>query len=231
MVMNSMLKNFFFIKLLRKSARILGYKIDFLPLTLIDTIESKIEYVTRLSRRAQNIPGAVVECGLGNGVSFAILAKDAYVASKDLYGFDSFEGFPEPVKEDDSHYEIKKGGWGNAEQKAVEQKVKDVVSAEYFEKHVKITPGFFSDTLPKTETGPISFLHLDGDLYQSYMDCYENLYEKVVPGGIILIDEYLNGTEYAKYPGGFKAAAVFFADKEVDICRDMKSGKYYIVKR
>ena len=76
-----------------------------------------------------------------------------------------------------------------------------------------------------------SFLHLDVDLYQSYIDCLDALYERVVSGGIIAIDEYLNGIEYPKYPGGFKALEVFLKDKNDDICRDLKTGKYYIVKR
>jgi len=215
--MKAFRKGFIWIRLLRKCASFLGYKLDFVPATFGDGRETHAEYIRRLCIRTSHISGAVVECGIGDGFSFAILAKHANVASKDLYGFDSFEGFPEPAKEDDSHYEIKKGGWSNVQREVVEQKVKEVVPVDYFEGCVKIIPGFFGDTLPKNPTGPISFLHLDGDLYQSYMDCYEHLYDKVVPGGVILIDEYLNGIEYAKYPGGFKAASVFFANKEVDV--------------
>ena len=74
----------------------------------------------------------------------------------------------------------------------------DVVQRLFFLK-LKISPhdvvirkGWFQNTLPiaKNEIGPITLLRLDGDWYESTKVCLENLYDKVIPGGYIIIDDY-----------------------------------------
>lgn len=218
------------VRFIRKFAKIIDYRVDFAPLSLHDKGGYKMEYLSGLARRTAHLPGAIVECGLGNGVSFGWLAKVGSESGKKIYGFDSFKGFPKPSAEDTSSYAVKEGDWGDAEMKRVEEKVLAQVPHEYFDAHVKIVPGFFSDSLKSANIDQISFLHLDVDLYQSYMDCLNPLYDKVISGGVIAFDECLNGIEYAKYPGGFKAIVDFFAQKPVDLCRDLATGKYYILK-
>jgi hypothetical protein len=52
--------------------------------------------------------------------------------------------------------------------------------------------GLFRDTLPALagKTGPVSLLHADGDWYESTMDIFSNLFEKVPAGGYVQIDDY-----------------------------------------
>jgi len=38
--------------------------------------------------------------------------------------------------------------------------------------------------------GPVSLLRIDGDWYESTKCCLENLYDQVVPGGCLIIDDY-----------------------------------------
>ncbi len=228
--MNTKLR-FLGVRAVRKLAKALEYKVDFAPLSLHDKGAYKSEYLTALAQRTASLPGAIVECGLGNGFSFSHLAKVGLMHGKEVYGFDSFAGFPKPTVEDLSSVVVKEGDWGSVEQKNVEERVRKEVSEEYFATHVHIVPGFFSDTVAHAGIENISFLHLDGDLYQSYIDCLLPLYDKVVSGGIIALDECLNGVEYAKYPGGFRAVTDFFKDKPVDLCRDITTGKYYVLKR
>ena len=225
------MNNFIIVRALRKLGKLAGYRLDFTPMEISDDRKAKEEYFFRMTKRAAIFDGDFVECGLGNGFSFALLAKAAESAGKKIYGFDSFEGFPAPSESDLSRYKIKEGDWSDVECKNVEDAVKKFVTEEYFQNSVKITPGFFSDSLPTVSLSSISLLHLDVDLYQSYIDCFEALFDKVVVGGIIIIDEYLNGIEYAKYPGGYLAQRDFLADKNVDICRDFCTGKYFLVKR
>ena len=58
----------------------------------------------------------------------------------------------------------------------------------------QIVKGWFSETLPEYPLSSIALLRLDGDLYESTMDCFQQLYHKVVKGGIIIIDDYLSWT-------------------------------------
>ena len=56
----------------------------------------------------------------------------------------------------------------------------------------------------------IAILHIDSDLYESYLTCLNNLYENIIDGGIIIFDEYYSH----KYPGARVAVNEFFEDKK-----------------
>jgi O-methyltransferase len=46
-----------------------------------------------------------------------------------------------------------------------------------------LSKGFFCDSLKNHPKRPIALLHIDCDLYQSYKDTLDNLYELVSKGG------------------------------------------------
>ena len=54
------------------------------------------------------------------------------------------------------------------------------------------------------------FIHLDVDIYSSYIECLDELYAKLVPGGVVVFDDYGS----SKWPGAKKAVDEFFADKD-----------------
>jgi O-methyltransferase len=72
--------------------------------------------------------------------------------------------------------------------------------------------GWFQDTLPKyhDKIDKISILRLDGDWYASTKVCLEWLYDKVVPGGFVIVDDY--GT----YEGCRKAVDEFLISRKED---------------
>jgi hypothetical protein len=53
-----------------------------------------------------------------------------------------------------------------------------------------LVKGWFRDSLPGLDCGPLSLLRLDADLYQSTMEVLVNLYDKVVSGGFVVVDDY-----------------------------------------
>lgn len=55
---------------------------------------------------------------------------------------------------------------------------------------VRFLKGWFRDTLPSAPIGRIAVLRLDGDMYESTMDSFTNLYDKVQVGGYIIVDDY-----------------------------------------
>lgn len=59
---------------------------------------------------------------------------------------------------------------------------------------VTLHAGWFEDTIPaymKEFDEPIRFIHVDCDLYASTVTVFENLAPRIVPGTVILFDEYL----------------------------------------
>jgi hypothetical protein len=93
----------------------------------------------------------------------------------------------------------------NAEYFLDVQKVFDI--AKDFDK-AHLIKGVFKETLDKIDQ-PVGVLFLDCDLYQSYKDCLDALYSKVISGGAIIFDEYYS----LKYPGPRLVVNEFFEDK------------------
>ncbi len=137
--------------------------------------------------------GCVVECGVWRGGMVAALTE---VMGKDrnVYLFDSFEGLP-PAGDQDG--DAAKAYQTNTQ--AIDYHDNCKAEMDFAEKAMKLASaskphfvkGFFEHTLPGFEfPEPILVLRLDGDWYDSTMQCLENLYDKMAPGGIILVDDY-----------------------------------------
>jgi len=147
---------------------------------------------------ARGIPGAFVECGVWRGGMSFLMAKRARQRGekKTVWMFDSFEGLPPPEAID-----------GNA---AIEW-TKNVDSPLYYDNctasieevrasavalglgdQVEIVKGWFDETIPqvKDDIGEIAVLRIDGDWYRSVKTCLEELGPRVVPGGIVILDDY-----------------------------------------
>jgi O-methyltransferase len=143
----------------------------------------------------QTIPGAVVECGVANGGSAAVLWHAAG-KKRHLWMFDSFEGLPEPTAEDGGRAmsqwvsrHVAPDGWCKGSFKMV----KEVLNlAQVPGKNIHIIPGWISETLPTCipNIKYIAVLHVDVDWYRPTMDTLKWLYPLVVPGGIVIVDDY-----------------------------------------
>ena len=70
---------------------------------------------------------------------------------------------------------------------------------------VEFLPGWFKDTLPDAGIGQIALLRADGDLYESTIQILDNLYDKVAPGGFVIIDDYKSWPPCKKAVDEFRA--------------------------
>ena len=144
----------------------------------------------------EDLPGNFVECGVAAGGSSAMLAyliKKYSKRERKLFSFDTFEGMPE-AGEKDAAFGVKAEdtGWGKGTCAAPLESLKEVAEALEAWDRIVAVKGLFVDTLPqhKQAIGRIAFLHADGDWYESTMDIFNNLYERVVDHGFIQIDDY-----------------------------------------
>eukprot|EP00933_Yihiella_yeosuensis_P046250 TRINITY_DN4174_c1_g2_i2.p1 TRINITY_DN4174_c1_g2~~TRINITY_DN4174_c1_g2_i2.p1 ORF type:complete len:555 (+),score=52.33 TRINITY_DN4174_c1_g2_i2:129-1793(+) len=62
---------------------------------------------------------------------------------------------------------------------------------QLFDDSVKIVKGFFSDSLVHVKNYSFTVVRHDGDLYSSTNDVLETMYEQLIPGGWIVIDDWL----------------------------------------
>jgi len=135
-----------------------------------------------------NIDGCFIEMGVGSGKSINFIA--ALNPEKKIFGFDSFEGLPEDWQRKDVH--IPKGSF----------KLREELTFPPVLHNVRLIKGMFSNTLPQFKHAilkdkPIAFMHIDCDLYSSAKDIFDYLGENIVPGTILLFDEFYNYEEYA----------------------------------
>jgi O-methyltransferase len=152
-------------------------------------------YCTNLAIAAsvQSVPGAVVECGVWRGGMCAGLAN-LLGPRRDYWLFDSFEGLP-PAKDIDGKaalaWQEDKAAPGYYQNCSAEESFAQEAMKRAGAVHVNLVKGWFEHTLPdRTIPGGISLLRLDGDWYDSTMTCLEALFQQVVPGGLIVIDDY-----------------------------------------
>jgi len=183
-----------------------------------------------LCEKFKDTEGCVVECGVWRGGMSAAMTE-VLGNSRTYYLFDSFEGLPD-AKEIDGEEALQWQKDKNAPnyfnnctaEIEFAQKAMSLSKAD----KVEIIKGWFNETLPFAKIiEPIAVLRLDGDWYDSTMDCMENLYPKVVEGGLVLMDDYY-------FWDGFSKAIHDYLSKNklpVRINQWKNSNLYYLLKK
>lgn len=150
------------------------------------------------------LDGAYIELGFCTGKSINFIA--ALQPTKTIYGFDSFEGVAEDW--DKGYTKIRKGTFKIVDQNFVPSVLNNV----------KLYKGWFKDTLPKFVTEilqnkPIALLHVDCEVYSSTKDAFDALKNNIVPGTIIVFDEFYNYPEFEHHE--YKALMEFLQTKNL----------------
>jgi O-methyltransferase len=161
------------------------------PHTMLDYPRVATLYELANTVERERVPGVYVECGVARGGSSALVGSVLRRSGRQLWLFDSWEGLPDPGEDDVSVY-------GKVGYKGMDLAGKEEVQELLFQRfrlprdRYRLVKGWFRDTLPahRDDIGSIALLHLDGDWYESIMVCLEQLYELVVPGGYVAIDDY-----------------------------------------
>jgi hypothetical protein len=145
------------------------------------------------------VPGDFVECGVWRGgASFlmAELLRQAGVSDRRVWLFDSFEGLPPPTEPDGARALAYTGDranpWYHDNCRASLEEVQGSVDALGLARWTRLVKGWFEETLPlhRERIGPIALLRIDGDWYSSVRCCLDNLYDQVVDGGLVILDDY-----------------------------------------
>jgi hypothetical protein len=179
--------------------------------------------------RTKNLKGDVVECGVGEGISFQILSMLSQIYDRSIWGIDSFEGYSKPAIQDKGCSVPEKWKYIN-EKEVYETLERARLNEDFISQNVKTVKGFFKDIFPLSGLEKIAILHLDIGLYENYMLCLKNLYPKVENGGVIMFDEYKHPTTLIKMPGASKAIDEYLGEKKSEIKKDELTGKYYLIK-
>lgn len=191
------------------------------PYTMVSYERLRNGYELAQTAEINRLEGAFVECGVWKGGCAAVMAyvTKKYGSNRELHLFDSFEGLPHPTEKDGEKVfrymaNVEKGkyasrykceGTVDMVRELFERKLRMADAAVHFHK------GWFKETIPqqKEKIGKIAILRLDGDWYESTQICLEQLYDNVVSGGFVVIDDY------GYWEGCKKAVDEFFTQRNI----------------
>ena len=143
-----------------------------------------------------SLPGDTAECGVWNGSSSWFICHHFRNADKVHHGFDSFEGLSQPTKEDGSY-------WRAGDLRRVEEEARRTLAGY----EVVLHKGWIPDRFPAVADDTFCFVHIDVDLFQPTLDSLEFFYPRMVPGGVMLFDDY----GFLTCPGATEAIDGFMA--------------------
>jgi O-methyltransferase len=168
--------------------------------------------LVQIFRRTLPLQGLIAECGCFRGLSSFLLCGILKLAANGGFDgqgyriFDSFQGLSIPQPEDlvdDSDpqaerlRQMTRAGRFVASLEHVKESLRAFPRIEFF-------PGWIPGSFPHEPAARYRFIHLDVDVHQPTRDSLEYFYPKVVPGGIIVCDDY-------GWPGARKAVDDFCA--------------------
>jgi O-methyltransferase len=139
------------------------------------------------------IAGDYIETGVWRGGACilirAVLAAHG-ATDRRVFVADSFEGLPRP---DPEKHPADRGDklFSFRELAISEDEVRRNFAAYgLLDAQVVFLKGFFRDTLPRLTDERFALIRLDGDMYESTCDALTNLYDRVSPGGYVIVDDY-----------------------------------------
>ena len=183
-------------------------------------------------RETSALDGAIVECGVGAGASLAHFAyfNDRLEMGRKIWAFDSFEGFPEGTDKDSDGFDPRKMTvYHQFTVDWVRRFIAERTGQPSLADTVTYVEGFFPASFERYDNGPVAVLHLDVDLYQSYVDCLDFFWPLLQPGGWVLFDEYDQFNDLEKWPGAKRAIDEFAAAQGLAVEKHF-SGFAYIRK-
>lgn len=147
-----------------------------------------------------NIPGEIVECGVWRGGNMLLARRVSRVPRK-FYLFDTFAGMSEPTEADidvagssalsrfQNYLKPTHSEWAYA---SLEEVRANFEKLGLLDDKVVFVKGKVEETLRRPENLPerIALLRLDTDWYESTLAELEILYPRLVPGGVLIIDDY-----------------------------------------
>ncbi len=176
---------------------------------------------------SRGIPGAFIECGVWKGGSCmlaCLTSLDEGRTDRDFYLYDTFTGMTEPTEHDrvafsgrhvTERWEDNFASW-EVPRDAVE---KNLESTGYPKKRLRFVVGKVEETLEHTVPEKIALLRLDTDWYESTARELEILYPRLVPGGVLIIDDY------GHFTGARKAVDEYFSQGDILLSRVDYTGR------
>lgn len=135
---------------------------------------------------ARNVPGAIVECGVLDGGTAALMAYGSSNSQRDVHLFDSWQGLPDTTDKDGEASKVWAGDVVGSQ-----ARVKSIMRRLNIKRErLTFHKGWFDQTFPKTNIDRVALLHIDADFYEFVRLSIETWFPKLSPGGYMQFDDY-----------------------------------------
>jgi O-methyltransferase len=152
-----------------------------------------VEYCVR-TILADGIEGDLAECGVWRGgcATFMRGLLAAFeVADRRVWVADSFQGLPRPTLSPDVELNLDLSREKYPALAVDLETVRRTFSSHgLLDDQVCFLPGWFEETLQASGIERLALLRIDGDLYSSSKAVLDALYDRVAPGGFVVVDDY-----------------------------------------
>src|SRR5262249_44651454 len=180
------------------------------------------------AQHALSLDSDFLECGVFKGDRASLLAKvtDFGRQRKTFYLYDSFAGFsPDYSSADD--FPDSPGFFDFAHKLFSEPGLFEEVTRRFSAyPNVRIVRGVLPDVLAETAPDKISFMHMDLNSPRASVACLEVLFDRMIPGGMIIFDDY----GWYAYRREKELADVFMAARGYQIL-ELPTGQGLLLKR
>jgi hypothetical protein len=167
---------------------------------------------------ANGVEGDLVETGVwrgGSSMLAALTLEQAGDHERRLWLYDTFAGMPKPTTDDISvsgrsaleDWEAHPGHLSDdlACEASLDEVRANLRGAGVALERCELVQGLVQDTIPARAPERIALLRLDTDWYESTRHELEQLYPRLVPGGVLLLDDY------GHWEGSRRAVDEYFA--------------------
>lgn len=139
----------------------------------------RLAVLTDVVASVAHLPGDLAELGVYRGGSARAIHEVA--PHRRLHLFDTFTGLPDPDPAHDAHRNLTPGRFACDLARVAER---------FLGAAVTIHAGRFPDSVAGLVLPPLAFVHVDGDLYQTTRDALTVFWPILVPGGVMVFDDY-----------------------------------------
>lgn len=167
---------------------------DLLARLLGTSVSEATHVLAALHRALAAAPGDVIEFGIAQGATSALLANELRGTDRTLWLYDSFAGLPAPTAEDGLKDDIfrlgsmeRYRGEMACPRAEVEERLRRIGIAP---EAVRIVPGFVEESLAREAPTRVAFAYVDFDFYAPIKTALEFLDRTLAPGGWIVVDDY-----------------------------------------
>jgi O-methyltransferase len=180
----------------------------------------RVWLLMRCAQQCVTLPGNVVEFGVYRGASaFVLLSSVSLRADQRLVLFDTFSGIPSAGLTTEEVGGGLSGRLADTSAADVEELLK------WWGRQVELVVGDVTNTTASVETGRVCFAHVDLNAAAATVSALEYLYDRLLTGGIVVLDDY----GWSGYEAQRAAIDTFFSGRPEQVVA-LPTGQGIVIK-